>query len=194
MTLTSGMETGMETAPTAKPKHRTAPADISPVSANDSLLLRRAAAQIIDVLLVFMAAVVVALLVHLVFSTSMPCRLCPTSYTSCLNSSCPSSLTPLQWVLNRVTPLALVGAFAYFTLLERRFGVTLGKALLAIKVTDAASAGSISFGQSAIRTAARLVDCLPLYCVGLWMASRSTTGQRLGDQLAGTVVVINDSA
>lgn len=82
-----------------------------------------------------------------------------------------------------------VVAIAYFALLEGLFGDTLGKAALAIKVTDL-------HGQPAgwravlIRNVLRVIDYQPgFYLVGALVARFSPRRQRIGDHLAGTLVV-----
>ena len=47
----------------------------------------------------------------------------------------------------------------------------------------------IGLGAAAVRTAARLVDGLCFYAVGAVLISSSGRRQRLGDRLAGTLVV-----
>ncbi len=80
--------------------------------------------------------------------------------------------------------------FGYFTETERRWGQTIGKRVLRLRVVDAAGAPP-STRAALIRNALRLVDWLPfLYVVGF--ISMLATGRRrlrLGDLAAGTQVV-----
>ncbi len=87
-----------------------------------------------------------------------------------------------------------VGAFllqwGYFTVCEWRFsGRTVGKRLLGLRTIDEAGV-RIDFFQALMRNLLRLLDALPgPYLVGLVTALLTTRRQRLGDLLAGTVVV-----
>lgn len=68
-------------------------------------------------------------------------------------------------------------------------GQTLGKKLLGIRVIQE-SGVRITFIQAALRNLARAVDRLPFfYLVGGTAAAVSSSQQRLGDLLAGTIVV-----
>jgi len=90
--------------------------------------------------------------------------------------------------------LAAVGlwlalAIAYHALFEWWSGRTVGKALVRIRVATA-DGSTPSIRASITRNLLRLVDWLPLfYLVGLTTMALSTNSQRLGDRLAGTVVV-----
>jgi len=92
-----------------------------------------------------------------------------------------------------LTPAASL-VFSLITLVyyfagEVATGQTLGKHLLGIEVrrTDGARADS---GRIAVRTLMRLVDYIPiLYGLGLVVMASTRRRQRLGDVLAGTVVV-----
>lgn len=80
-------------------------------------------------------------------------------------------------------------ALGYHTVLEWRFGRTLGKALVGIRVTGI-DRSSPSLGASLTRNVLRLVDVLPvLYLVGIVLVVSSERSQRLGDRAGGTVVV-----
>ncbi|WP_251343197.1 RDD family protein [Haloplanus halophilus] len=85
--------------------------------------------------------------------------------------------------------LWVVLTLGYHALCEWRFGKTIGKALVNIRV--ASTDGSApSLGAALIRNVARLVDWLPsLYLVGIAGMVLSDRRQRLGDRLAGTTVV-----
>jgi uncharacterized RDD family membrane protein YckC len=79
-------------------------------------------------------------------------------------------------------------AFGYRWLCEGRFGATLGKGMIGILVQrkDGRACG---FRASFIRNLMRLIDGIGFYLVGLLVALFSNSRQRLGDRLAGTVVV-----
>lgn len=78
---------------------------------------------------------------------------------------------------------------AYYAVLEGLFGATVGKAVTALRVTDLD--GRIVTWQAAlIRNVIRPLDALPLaYLLGGILVLASRQHQRLGDRVAGTVVV-----
>lgn len=77
----------------------------------------------------------------------------------------------------------------YHALLEWRFGETVGKHLVKIRVT-ADDGTPPSFRSTLARNALRLVDWLPMfYVVGIGAVTLSTERKRLGDRVGGTVVV-----
>jgi uncharacterized RDD family membrane protein YckC len=82
----------------------------------------------------------------------------------------------------------LVVAPAYFFVAEGLWGTTPGKWLLGLVVVreDGSDAG---LAAAAVRTALRLVDGLLFYAVGAVFIWSSESRQRLGDRLAGTLVV-----
>lgn len=80
-------------------------------------------------------------------------------------------------------------AIGYHTLMEWRWGKTLGKYLVSIEVTTASGAPP-SLRASFIRNLFRLVDWLPLfYLVGIAGVIGSSDNKRLGDRVGNTVVV-----
>jgi len=80
-------------------------------------------------------------------------------------------------------------AIAYFSLLEGLFGDTLGKALVGIKVTDLMGRPA-GWRAVLIRNVLRIVDSFPgFYLVGALVARFSPRRQRIGDHIAGTLVV-----
>ena len=79
--------------------------------------------------------------------------------------------------------------FLYFWLGEAAFGATLGKALVGIRVLRMGTHGRLA--ASAIRNGLRFVDGIGFYLVGAMVAACSRRSQRLGDLIAGTVVVEN---
>lgn len=85
-----------------------------------------------------------------------------------------------------------VGGLLYHVLLEGRWGQTLGKRLLGIVVVRE-DGEPCTYAAATIRTGLRLVDALPVaYLVGLVAIALTERHQRLGDLLAGTVVVRTD--
>jgi uncharacterized RDD family membrane protein YckC len=87
-----------------------------------------------------------------------------------------------------------VAAIMYFALLEGLFGDTVGKAVVGIRVTDL-NGRPASWRAVVIRNVLRVIDYLPgFYLVGALVAGFSPRRQRIGDHLAGTLVVPNRAA
>ena len=84
--------------------------------------------------------------------------------------------------------VAIVVWFLYYTLLEGRWGQTLGKWFAKIKVVKEDGA-PIDYGDAAVRTVLRIIDGLFSYLVGAILMWESDNRQRLGDRLAHTVVI-----
>ena len=80
--------------------------------------------------------------------------------------------------------------WGYFVLFEAIWdGQTPGKRRLGIRVVQDGGY-SVSFAASAVRNLARMIDMHPgMYAVGIASAAMSKSGKRLGDMLAGTIVV-----
>ena len=93
-------------------------------------------------------------------------------------------------------PLALLyfaAAFAYYIVLDAMIGATPGKLLTNLRVVKEDGA-RLDWSSSVVRNVFRLVDALPLllpYLVGAILIWISEKNQRLGDRVAGTVVVRN---
>lgn len=77
--------------------------------------------------------------------------------------------------------------FLYFWLLEAKFGTTVGKALVGIRVVQITDRHPLV--ALAIRNLLRAVDGLGFYLVGVVVAGCSRIHRRLGDMCAGTVVI-----
>jgi uncharacterized RDD family membrane protein YckC len=87
--------------------------------------------------------------------------------------------------------IELIIAFLYFTVLEGRYGQTVGKIALRLKVLKEDGL-PINYGDAAIRTILRVVDEIPFivpYLLGAILIWSSDRKQRLGDRVAHTVVV-----
>jgi uncharacterized RDD family membrane protein YckC len=82
----------------------------------------------------------------------------------------------------------LAVGFGYFILLEERYGRTLGKRLLGLRVVNE-DGSPITMGTSVVRNVIRIVDGLFFYAVGAVSMLVSGKKQRLGDRVANTVVV-----
>ena len=85
--------------------------------------------------------------------------------------------------------VGLIVWFLYFTLLEGRYGQTVGKMALSIKVVREVDGAPIDYGEAAVRTILRIIDGLFDYLIGAVFIWTSDEKQRLGDRVAHTVVV-----
>ena len=81
-----------------------------------------------------------------------------------------------------------IAGFLYFWLAEGLFGATLGKAIVGIGVRRK-TGESCGIPASLLRNILRIVDGFGVYLVGFLVAIFSKTRQRIGDHVAGTVVV-----
>lgn len=80
-------------------------------------------------------------------------------------------------------------SIGYHTLLEWRFGKTLGKYLVSIRVTSD-DGSPLTLRSSLVRNVSRLVDFLPFfYLAGIVLLLLSKRHKRLGDRLGSSVVV-----
>ena len=79
-------------------------------------------------------------------------------------------------------------AFGYYTYFEGRTGATLGKRIFGMRVVQL-DGSPITWRQAVIRNGVRFIDAIGFYLVGGLLAKSSPTRQRLGDRVAGTVVV-----
>jgi uncharacterized RDD family membrane protein YckC len=88
----------------------------------------------------------------------------------------------------------MIGIFwlLYYWLFEGMFGATLGKLIMQVKVLRL-DGSSVGLGKSLIRNLLRLIDGVGLYLVGFLVALFSSKRQRLGDHVAGTIVVRSDT-
>ena len=83
----------------------------------------------------------------------------------------------------------LAFGWLYYFVCEAAWGQTVGKRLLAIKVTNL-KGGRPSFGDFVVRNLLRVIDGLPvLYLLGFLVALSSPAHQRLGDRGADTIVI-----
>jgi uncharacterized RDD family membrane protein YckC len=83
---------------------------------------------------------------------------------------------------------ALIITFIYYWLQEGAFGATMGKAIIGVRVTR--QDGSVpGLGSSAIRNAFRIVEGLPLYVPGFFVAAFTRGRRRIGDFAARTYVL-----
>ena len=78
--------------------------------------------------------------------------------------------------------------FAYLVVMEATLGATLGKFVVGIRVVKL-DGTPMDFQASLLRNVLRIVDGLFFYLVGAICVWTSPLKQRLGDRVAGTVVV-----
>jgi len=84
--------------------------------------------------------------------------------------------------------ITCIAGFLYYWLAEGLFGATLGKGITGIQVREKTGARCNMKG-SLIRNLLRIVDAVGVYLVGFLIAIFSKARQRLGDHVAGTIVV-----
>jgi uncharacterized RDD family membrane protein YckC len=84
--------------------------------------------------------------------------------------------------------LGFLLGFAYYVAAEATMGGTVGKLLLGLRVVTT-DGSPIGWPASLIRNVLRIVDGFFFYVVGIILVMTSPTKQRLGDRVAGTVVV-----
>ncbi len=107
-----------------------------------------------------------------------------------------AALIASSWTAPRLSPtvlaiLAAIGflllAFVYHLLGEALAGTTLGNAILGLYVRNEGDRGT--FAAIAIRNALRVADGLGLYAVGFFVALFAPRHRRIGDLVAGAVVL-----
>lgn len=84
--------------------------------------------------------------------------------------------------------LMLFIMLAYYITLESLFGMTVGKSILRLRVVNV-DGSAIDWRSCVVRNLLRLVDGLFFYFVGAVFIWTSPQRQRLGDRLAGSVVI-----
>src|SRR5690349_4866565 len=96
-----------------------------------------------------------------------------------------------MWVLGIMVLLTFASLLGYYVLFEGlNDGQTPGKRFVSMRVVQDGGY-SVSFASSAVRNIVRVIDMQPafLYVVGMVSIIVSKSGKRLGDLLAGTMVV-----
>ena len=79
--------------------------------------------------------------------------------------------------------------FAYYVVLEATWGATLGKLATNIRVVRENDGGPIAWRAAVIRNLLRPIDGLVFYLLGFIVICVSQKRQRIGDEVAGTIVV-----
>ncbi len=154
------------------------PGEAAPQAASDvNVLGQRAAATIVDVILLMAVAMVV-----FVVQTIIGYVLAAIGIEGVLLAA---------WtVFILLTNLAIVVfPVAYYVYFESRKGQTVGKMVSGIKVIREDTGEAPDMKAALIRTLLRIVDGLFAYLVGFLIASNSEKRQRLGDMAAHTLVV-----
>ena len=154
----------------------------------------RFAATVIDVLVLGLISwILVSIAIGAAFSTAAPIQ--PASQGNInatiaqVNSTVQQVSGALSAGLATAAVITLIVWFLYYTILEGRYGQTLGKWFCKIKVVREEDGASISYGEAAIRTILRIIDAIFDYLIGAILIWTSEKKQRLGDRLAHTVVV-----
>lgn len=88
-----------------------------------------------------------------------------------------------------IVVLGVMVLILYYAIFEAAFSWTPGKLLTGLRVVDKATLGKPSFLQALTRNLLRPVDALFGYLVGFIVAEASTYRQRIGDHVAGTLVI-----
>ena len=141
----------------------------------------RAAAAMIDYGIIITMMLLIALLDIYIISPAFEVR----SGTEALTRQAGG------WVVAFVLILQFVLMWGYYVLFEALWdGQTPGKRWLGLRVVQDGGY-SVSFASSAARNITRALDMQPIltYLVAMISIAVSRTGKRLGDQLAGTLVV-----
>jgi uncharacterized RDD family membrane protein YckC len=87
----------------------------------------------------------------------------------------------------------MVASVAYYIATEARLGATVGKLAVGLRVT-LENGGRLDWRASVIRNLLRIVDGFAFYLVGAILVWTSPRRQRLGDRVAGTIVVRRSTA
>jgi uncharacterized RDD family membrane protein YckC len=73
--------------------------------------------------------------------------------------------------------------------MEATLGATLGKLIVKLRVVEEVGGSPIGWRAAVVRNVLRIVDGILLYLVGFILVCTSKKRQRLGDKVAGTVVI-----
>jgi uncharacterized RDD family membrane protein YckC len=152
------------------------PMDVAP--ATRRVLPRRFLALVVD-------TIVISLIDAIVNGTFGVARVTSGVATYVSSGSIPSftTQTTVDWPW-----LALLWV-TYYAVFEGLFSATLGKRAVGLRVTDV-NGHRIGWQAAIVRNLARLLDVLPFgYLLGGILTLATRQHQRLGDRLAGTVVV-----
>ena len=144
----------------------------------------RAFAALIDYLICFVGFIVVGILLTVFVASNGSSASQPGA------TSGPASMSD-AWVVAVLVLVQFVTLWGYYVLFEGLAdGQTPGKRMLRLRVVRDGGY-SVTFGASAVRNLVRIVDLQPIftYAVGVTSIVMSRSGKRLGDLVAGTIVV-----
>ncbi len=79
--------------------------------------------------------------------------------------------------------------FAYYIVMEALWGGTLGKRVLGLRVLMLEAGAPLDWRASIVRNLLRIVDGFIFYLVAVIAVAMSDKKQRIGDRVAGTVVI-----
>ena len=91
------------------------------------------------------------------------------------------------WGIPAVVGYAL--CFIYFIVFEAISGATIGKLITRLRVVRERDGGPIGWGPAVIRNLFRFIDGFLFYLIGFVIICFSSKHQRLGDIVAGTIVI-----
>lgn len=179
-------------APPAQQRQTQAPAQgIQP--RYQSVGIRFAATVIDGLVLSIISWILVSIVIGSAFSLIAPISSATTGDLNATIAQVSAFVSQLSGALSAgiavATVITVIVWFFYYTLLEGRYGQTLGKWFCKIKVVKEADGAPISYGEAAIRTILRIIDGLIDYLIGAILIWTSEKKQRLGDRLAHTVVI-----
>ncbi len=165
----------------------------APELRRQSVGIRLAATVIDTAVLSIISWILISIAIGAAFSTAAPIQ--PATQGD-INATIAQVNSTVQQVSGALSAgLATAGVitiivwFLYYTILEGRYGQTLGKYWCKIKVVKEDTGAQISYTDAAIRTILRIIDGLFSYLIGALLIWTSDKRQRLGDRLAHTVVV-----
>ena len=93
--------------------------------------------------------------------------------------------------------LSMVLWIAYMTLMEAKYGASMGKRMMGLVVVNEEDGSPVELEAALIRNALRFLDAVPYvvpYLLGYIVADRSPHRQRFGDRVAETIVITRESA
>ncbi len=154
----------------------------------------RFVATVIDVgVLSIISWILVSIAIGAAFSTAAPIQ--PASQGD-INATIAQVNATVQQVSGALSAglvtagvITIIVWFLYYTILEGRYGQTLGKYWCKIKVVKEDTGAQITYAEAAIRTILRIIDGIIYYLIGALLIWTSAKRQRLGDRLAHTVVI-----
>jgi uncharacterized RDD family membrane protein YckC len=143
---------------------------------------RRAVAYVIDLVVCYLAVIVVGIVVVLALSAG--------GTVSGIESASEVGKAGIGVVL----VLLFLAQWGYFTALEAWRGASIGKSALGLRVVTS-EGRPIGFVASLLRNLLRAADALPFgYLLGIVSMSLTQRFQRVGDLVAGTMVVRTERA